>query len=220
MVKQSNKDHPGAELSADDLALWQEVSQGMTPLENRDRFAFSRPLPAPVSGPGRLQKQTPVQPRTHLRAPGLKSVQRLQSESCKTNLKTMHHRKAERFRKGLLPLESVLDLHGLTQPQAHAALDLYIADCFARGLRAVLVITGKGNAGEGVLKARVPDWLHMSPNSDRVLALTPARPRHGGTGALYVLLRRDREQNRDNSAHQKPCARRQLHSRKRCGGQP
>ena len=131
----------------------------------------------------------------------------------------MDHRKAERFRKGLLPLEAVLDLHGMTQPQAHAALDRYIADCAARGLRVVLVITGKGNAGEGVLKARVPDWLHMPPNSERVLAFTPARPHHGGAGALYVLLRRDREQKRDKSTQQKPRAVCKPQSRKRRGGQ-
>lgn len=217
-VKQRNKDHLGAEPLADDLALWQEVSQGITPLESRDRFAFGRPLPAPVSGSRSLQKQPPAQPHAQPHAPILKPVQRSQSAPCKTSLKTMDHRKAERFRKGLLPLEAVLDLHGMTQPQAHAALDRYIADCFARGLRAVLVITGKGNTGEGVLKARVPDWLHMSPNSDWVLAFTPARLHHGGTGALYVLLRRDREQNRGGRIQQRPRVTHKPQNRKRCGG--
>ncbi len=81
-----------------------------------------------------------------------------------------------------------------TQAQAHAALDAFVTGCHDRGQRCVLVITGKGRVSRdgGVLRAEVPRWLDQSPNRARVLAVTPAQPKHGGGGALYVLLKRKR----------------------------
>ncbi len=81
-----------------------------------------------------------------------------------------------------------------TQVQAHAALDAFVAGRQQRGLRCVLVITGKGRVSRegGVLRAEVPRWLDQSPNRARVLAITHAQPKHGGAGALYVLLKRKR----------------------------
>lgn len=97
-----------------------------------------------------------------------------------------------RLRRGELPVEARLDLHGLTQDTAYRALVSFIADCAADGARLVLVITGKGRSGAGVLRAAAPQWLAESPSRARILAVTPAAPKHGGSGALYVLLRRSR----------------------------
>ena len=114
-------------------------------------------------------------------------------------------RSAERLKRGQLPIEGRLDLHGMTQEAARSALDGFIAAAHAQGKRAVLIITGKGlrprgdfddpwqHAIGGVLKAMTPRWLNEVPNRARVLAFTEAQPRHGGAGALYVLIRRQRE---------------------------
>ena len=100
-----------------------------------------------------------------------------------------------RLRRGLLPVEGRIDLHGMTQDQAHGALDRYLAASGAAGRRCVLVITGKGyrpDGSTGVLRAAVPRWLNQMPNRERVLAFCHATPADGGEGALYVLLRRQR----------------------------
>lgn len=101
-------------------------------------------------------------------------------------------RTVQRLKRGQLDIEARLDLHGLTQSVAHARLDGFLTAAQDRGLRCVLVITGKGRVGEagGVLRQMVPRWLNTPPNRGRVLSMTQAQPKHGGAGALYLLLRR------------------------------
>ena len=100
---------------------------------------------------------------------------------------------ARKFTAGRLPVEACLDLHGLNQEQAHGRLDRFIEQAHSRGLRCVLVITGKGRqSGIGVLKTQVPMWLNMPRLRPHILAFSHARRRDGGEGALYVLIRRKR----------------------------
>ena len=101
-------------------------------------------------------------------------------------------RSAERLSRGRLPIEARLDLHGMTQATAFEGLTKFIAWAESSGKRCVLVITGKGLASGGVLRDQVPRWLNLPPNRARVLAFDYARQQHGGSGALYVLLKRRR----------------------------
>ena len=103
-------------------------------------------------------------------------------------------RTAEKFRRGQLAIEARLDLHGMTQAEAHRALASFIHASHDSGRRKVLVITGKGGFGDarGVLREAVPRWLNASDLRPRVLSCAWAQPKHGGAGALYVLLRRQR----------------------------
>ena len=94
------------------------------------------------------------------------------------------------MRRGRYPVEAVLDLHGLTQAEAHRALSRVIAASRAAGQRCILVVTGHGRMSGGILKAAVPRWLDEPELRRHVLLIAPARPPHGGHGALYVLLRR------------------------------
>jgi DNA-nicking Smr family endonuclease len=87
-----------------------------------------------------------------------------------------------------MPIEARLDLHGRTQPEAHEALARFITRSHAAGMRAVIVITGKS----GVLHGAVPRWLEEGDNRARILAVSRAQAQHGGAGALYLLLRRQR----------------------------
>jgi len=104
-------------------------------------------------------------------------------------------RTVERMRRGKLPIDARLDLHGSYQDAAQADLNAFIASCAATGCRTVLVITGKGSVreGGGILRRRLPDWLNQPACRPHVLAFAAARPEHGGSGAFYVLLRRPRE---------------------------
>jgi DNA-nicking Smr family endonuclease len=88
------------------------------------------------------------------------------------------------------PLGGRLDLHGLDQERARATLHGFIARAHEDGARAVLIITGKGVQGDGVLRRRVPDWLAEAPSRARVAGYAMAERHHGGEGALYVALKR------------------------------
>src|SRR5581483_4088766 len=98
--------------------------------------------------------------------------------------------RAERLKRGKLAIEARLDLHGMTQDEAHRAISGFIGGSRASGLRCVLVITGRGAVGGGVLRQAVPRWLDEPGLRRHVLAITPAQPRDGGAGALYILRRR------------------------------
>ena len=97
------------------------------------------------------------------------------------------------MRRGKLPIDARLDLHGSYQDAAQAELDAFISSCAATGCRTVLVITGKGSVREGgVLRRMVPRWLNLSPLRAMVVAIEQATPRDGGGGAYYLRLRRRR----------------------------
>ncbi|HEV8677802.1 MAG TPA: Smr/MutS family protein [Stellaceae bacterium] len=97
---------------------------------------------------------------------------------------------AQRLKRGRYPVEATLDLHGLTQDEAHRALSRFVAGARAAGRRCVLVVTGHGRTSGGVLKSAVPRWLDEPGLRPHLLARAPAQPKDGGTAALYLLLRR------------------------------
>lgn len=111
----------------------------------------------------------------------------------------MDSKKFDKLRRGKLKPEARIDLHGMTLAQAQPQLTGFILSSHARGLRLVLVITGKGKDRDeggpiptrfGVLKNQVPQWLSMGSLRLAVMQVTEAHIRHGGSGAYYVYLRR------------------------------
>lgn len=94
--------------------------------------------------------------------------------------------------RGNLPVEARLDLHGYNSQQAETRLRSFIQQSADLGHRCILVITGKGVRGEGILRRNVPFWLKQPPLVGIVLAISNAKPQDGGAGAIYVLLRRSR----------------------------
>jgi DNA-nicking Smr family endonuclease len=94
-----------------------------------------------------------------------------------------------------------LDLHGASLDAAHARLDRGLAQAKAMGARLVLVVTGKprpvdaADRGQqrGAIRAKVLDWLAAGPHGSDIAAVRNAHRRHGGAGALYIVLRRGRE---------------------------
>ena len=102
----------------------------------------------------------------------------------------VQRREVERLRRGRFTIEADLDLHGRTVADASAALDRFLEDSRRRGRRCVRIVHGKGfgsPSGQPIMKAHVDRWLR---NRSEVLAFCSATPPDGGTGALYVLLRR------------------------------
>ena len=91
-----------------------------------------------------------------------------------------------------MEIDGRLDLHGMTQDAAHAALNGFVLRAYDAGRRCLLVITGKGQAGGGVLKTEGPRWLNLPVLRSKILGFSYAQPKDGGDGALYVLLKRHR----------------------------
>lgn len=99
----------------------------------------------------------------------------------------------KRVRRGKLEIGGKLDLHGHNQETAPAALARFLHAAHARGDRTVIVITGVGRGGEGVLKRRLPDWLGSHELRPLISGFAQAHRTHGGAGAFYVFLKRPRE---------------------------
>jgi DNA-nicking Smr family endonuclease len=164
---------------SDERALWREAMRGVTPLH-----ATAGAL-APVVPP----RDEVVPPQTIPRERGrAKPRDGSKATAIPAPKLDLDRRSAQRLKRGQMAIEARLDLHGLTQDEAHRALDRFIARAVVAKQRNLLVITGKS----GVLHGAVPLWLAQGANRARILALARAQAAHGGAGALYVLLRRQR----------------------------
>jgi DNA-nicking Smr family endonuclease len=180
---------PRRALTADEHALWYHVTRSIAPLRQRrperadetlaeeaERAPAKPAPPVPVA-------RTPAPPAPP-RAPSMAPIDR--------KLK-------QRLARGREAIDATIDLHGLTQAEAHAALAHFLRRSRAHGARLVLVITGKGARGDdfaadrGVLRRQVPLWLRSPELRDYVIGFDEAHVAHGGEGALYVRLRRRRE---------------------------
>ena len=98
----------------------------------------------------------------------------------------------KRVRRGDVEIGATLDLHGHTQDSAVVALTRFLHRAQKRGDRAVIIVTGVGRGGEGVLKRMFPAWLSAKDIRPFVAGYAPAHRSHGGSGAFYVFLKRPR----------------------------
>lgn len=187
-----------------DAHLWRAVADETRPLKHK-----RRPVPSAAdSAPDEIPKNDPKNDKPAAKAkikPKSVALPRPLPRPVAPALEAgpgappnVDRNTALRFKKGDMPIEATLDLHGMTRESAHIALAAFIARARRAGRRCLLVITGKGRRagsdGEstGVLRANVPRWLNGADLRPHVLAIAHARPRHGGEGALYVLLKRVR----------------------------
>ena len=170
-------------LSADDLGLWRRAMRDVAPLPGRALPPERSQVPE--RDLGRIAGEThavqwQAQPQTRRPEPPLDRFAGVDRAT------------AERVKRGRRSIDARLDLHGMTQAEAHAALARFVAGSRGGGRRCVLVITGHGRSSGGILKQAVPRWLNEPGIRRHLLAIAPAQPQHGGSGALYVLLRRMR----------------------------
>ena len=168
-----------------DMELWGRMAQSVRPLPGRP----APPEPHAREPAGEAESVEPPEAP----APALSGPPALGSPAAPGP--GIDRRTARRLRRGALPVEARIDLHGLTREEAYRRLTGFIAESQAAGRRLVLVVTGKGRRSEdgmaaGVIRREAPVWLARPPNAARVLDTAPAQPRHGGDGALYVYLRK------------------------------
>src|SRR5208282_2331351 len=166
-----------AKLRSEDSALFRQAMRGVKPLD--------RVKPPKISAPPK-RGTAPIPPSPRPAAVLPKAMPPLEIGKSAG----LDRARFEKLKRGQMAIEARLDLHGQTQDEAHRELSSFIARAQAQGRRLALVITGKGREGRGVLRDSVPRWLNEPGLRGRVLALVNAQPRDGGSGALYVLLRR------------------------------
>lgn len=172
-------------VTPDEARVWKAVVRDVAPLPGR--AVPDEPDPAEPPAPSAAPPTVPLPPREDPPPPRHPLPDLSHGAAIGLDRRT-----AERMKGGELAIDGRIDLHGMTQDAAHAALTGFIAHSHDSGRRCVLVITGKGRAGGGVLRAQVPRWLNQSPLRERILGFSYARPHHGGDGALYVLIKRRR----------------------------
>ncbi|QLF68868.1 Smr/MutS family protein [Peteryoungia desertarenae] len=176
----------GSKVSSEDRILWGKVARTTRPLPGRleDLLEFEQQFQEQTEGtravpePADIQMTAPAQPPQSRKNAG------------------MHHPLEKpvkrKLSRGHLALEARIDLHGMIQSEAHGLLLDFLMRAHERGLRHVLVITGKGSSlgSEGALKRAVPLWFSLPEFRLLISSYETAARQHGGEGALYVRLSR------------------------------
>lgn len=170
-------------LSDEDRILWNRVARTATPLSGRKLALLSDPEPVDMAA----MEQMFVADNSAVAAPPAKP--KLVE---KPRLHPFDAPTRNKLSKGRLPIEGRVDLHGMTQSEAHALLLSFLHRAYAEGMRYVLVITGKGSSfgSDGVLRRAVPVWLSTPSFRSLVSSHDSAARHHGGAGAIYIRLRR------------------------------
>lgn len=181
-------------LSSEERRLWAQVARGINPMKGRTLPEEPVFVPPAVSAtpPMLRRSQSPPGPVPTPKPPP-------------PPLAPLERKTLLALRRGSRPVDAVIDLHGMRQSEAHAALLRFLGRAQAAGHGLVLVITGKGANGSGgtgsgdalfeergVLRRMVPHWLRLPDLRSFVLGFDEASAHHGGSGALYVRLRRRR----------------------------
>jgi DNA-nicking Smr family endonuclease len=178
-------------LTEEERALWQQITQHDSRFDDKRRY--TDPTPSKLAKP-------------KVRTRGYERLQAPQGTDFMPlslgDYAGIDHHTAARFRTGEKPIDGLLDLHGMTVDRAHHVLVDFVHQHHARGSRVLLIITGKGMrqcedglqgfAPRGVLRTALPEWLATPDLRHLILAVDHAAVKHGGTGAYYVLLKRQR----------------------------
>jgi len=172
-------------LSAEERALWHKVVETVRPLAGM--------------APAVIDKEPEPEPEPKRSAPAIvlaKPAARVPATKARPGT-TLDASWDRRLARGLVAPDAVVDLHGHNLATAWDLLDRRLDQAVAGGARLLLLITGKpptekGKAGRGAIRAAVGDWLHASRHAGDIAAVRNAAPRHGGAGALYIVLRRKR----------------------------
>lgn len=203
-------------LNPDEAQLWARVMASVRPMRVvavriPERAPPLPPPPKPVIGPhgkvvpappapmGRVKPLVRTVVTPFVNRPGAKPVvARPVAKPITAN--TLDGGWDKRLTRGVVSPDSSIDLHGHTLASAHAMLDVGLGRAIARGDRVLLLVTGKPPRPEserpharGAIRSAVADWLAGSRHADSIAAVRGAHPRHGGQGALYIVLRRGRD---------------------------
>lgn len=180
-------------LSPEDRELWGKVTKTLTPLRpDQARDLEDKLAEAVAEAPVPASKK----PKTET---AIKVPKQAWKPPAPPPLHQLEHRYRRKVVRGVKAIDARIDLHGLTQYQAHDRLIGFLYQAQARQHKIVLVITGKGGGPEraymeerGILRRMVPQWLAMPDMRSVVVGYEEAHASHGGSGALYVRIRRKR----------------------------
>lgn len=186
-------------LDPDEAALWKKVAATVRPLA-KGPATIPPVSPPAVRPPKPAPRGVAAAPAAPMRTSPLPPPRRIHQTA------TLDGHWDRRLRKGHVRPDMSIDLHGHTLASAQALLDEAIGRALVRGARVLLVVAGRLRPGadrlpqmhgeprpRGAIRASLADWLAASPHADRIVALRPAHISHGGAGAVYVILRRGRE---------------------------
>ena len=173
-------------LDPEEARLWGRVMESVRPMRGVATSLPVQPEPMrPAAKPAPIPASPPPPPAVAKGKPGPGT--------------TLDGGWDRRIARGVVAPDASIDLHGHTLASAHALLDAGLERSIARGDRVLLLVTGKPPRPEserpharGAIRAAVADWLAASRHSGNIAAVRGAHPRHGGTGALYIVLRRPR----------------------------
>jgi DNA-nicking Smr family endonuclease len=185
------------QLSDEDHALWTGFARSIKPLRKSKPIADATAEPAATSPPVSAAKPVRKSAGSGDSEPPPAPFRPVAPSPAKPPpLAPLGRRLKQRVARGREPIDARLDLHGMTQTEAHAALLRFLRRAQADGVRMALVVTGKGSSERhferGVLKRRVPLWLALPEFRRLVVGFEDAHAGHGGQGALYVRLRREK----------------------------
>lgn len=182
----------GRRLDPEERALWRRVAATVRPIQGRQPKPPESPI-EPVPEP--VAKQRGRVPPVRVPASTPVSRQRPLGDSLDGGWD-------RRLRRGSTEPDWTIDLHGHTLDSARRLLDNALDQALAEGVRVILLITGKpprdgdtdrdGRPRRGLIRASIGTWLQSSRHAGRIAAVRNAHPRHGGAGALYIILRRER----------------------------
>ena len=188
--------------SDDDKRIWARVTGTVTPPVRRkaarvtpgavlpDHQAAPLPAAKPTRGvAGKKRDAPPIDQTPTFEALGIVAPARPTPTRPRPTPEELEPRRQRRLSRERDPIEARIDLHGFGRFEAEDQLRGFLISCQMRGLRSVLVITGQGRRGGGVIRSSVHDWL-TGPNLRGVVSgFASAHRRHGGDGALYVTLK-------------------------------
>ncbi|WCP14184.1 hypothetical protein sphantq_02628 [Sphingobium sp. AntQ-1] len=178
-------------LSSEEEALWSALARTVRPIRHSPRALPVTPTTAPLPIEPSIKTRLTSPPARTLKTPPVAPPARSPAAVLDTGWE-------RRIRSGNVTPDTSIDLHGHTLSSAHARLNQAIAAALSRDARVLLVVTGKppksaeseGKGRRGAIRGEIGHWLETSPYADRIASVRVAHPRHGGDGALYLILRR------------------------------
>lgn len=184
------------DLTPDEARLWHRIASTTRPLRTPSPVAAPAVSPPVAAAPPSVEAPAPKAAAPAAKpSPAIRRPPGAPGRTAPLADASGH----KRVRRGQVDIGARIDLHGMTQTAALAALGAFVARCRAENMRAVLVVTGKGrpvDPGEdyitpqpGVIRRRLPEWLGDPSIRPHVAGYAEANPRHGGAGAYYVLLK-------------------------------
>ena len=180
------------DLTPDDRRIWARIAGSVTPPKTRKAARVTQGPVPPQEAVEALPARRPLKPlpRLHTVVAKPASAAPVKAPTTKATPEALEPRRHRRLSRERDPIEARIDLHGFGRFEAEDQLRAFLMSSQARGLRAVLVITGQGRRGGGVIRSSIHEWLHAPALRSVVSGFAVSHRRHGGDGAIYVTLKR------------------------------